>query len=138
MFRRTLFNFSIRLYIGDEIESSWQLLVMLGSEKFNIEAWYNQDGFQVQVEDRQVNLKCDWKLGDPLMLAEINDEEVTLQLEGRVGDKLQMRHYGNQVSGWCWLPWNQSKTTTTHLPSVFRAGIGLNTGQVQRNCDPCS
>ena len=99
MFRRTLFNFSIRLYIGDEIESSWQLLVMLGSEKFNIEAWYNQDGFQVQVEDRQVNLKCDWKLGDPLMLAEINNEDVTLQLEGRVGDKLQMRHYGNQVSG---------------------------------------
>ena len=69
----------------------------VGSNKVNVHAWYGEHGFQVQIGDREVILKCDWKLGEPLMLAEMDNEEVTVQYEGRVGQKLKIRHYGNQV-----------------------------------------
>jgi propionyl-CoA carboxylase alpha chain len=87
-----------RWYPSDELEFSWDMAVKVGSNKVNVHAWYGEHGFQVQIGDREVILKCDWKLGEPLMLAEMDNEEVTVQYEGRVGQKLKIRHYGNQYT----------------------------------------
>lgn len=64
-----------------------------------VKACFDLDGFQVEVEGGgAVSLECQWNLGDPLMVANMNAEKVTVQYEGRRGQTLLLRHCGSQVS----------------------------------------
>ena len=72
-------------------------MACIGDERFSTTAYYDEDGFQIQIDEEKINLECNWSLGEPVMRALISGEEVTIQYEGRKGQILQLRHYGNQV-----------------------------------------
>ena len=83
----------------EEEERSWDLLVKVEGQRYLVKACYDLHGFQVKVEGGgAVNLECQWNLGDPLMVADVNAEGVTVQYEGRRGQTLLLRHHGSQVS----------------------------------------
>lgn len=52
---------------------------------------------QILIDNELVTINTDWKLGSPLMKAEINGQDIAVQFEKRNGQLLHLRHYGNKV-----------------------------------------
>lgn len=52
---------------------------------------------QMDIDGEVVAIDTDWRLGSPLMKANINRQQVAIQFEKRNGQLLHLRHYGNKV-----------------------------------------
>lgn len=59
----------------------WDLVVTLDKERFVVKTCWGEDGLTVDIDGKkEVVLKTNWLVGEPMMLAEMNGKEVTVQV----------------------------------------------------------
>lgn len=76
----------------------WDLVVTINKEKVPVRTVWEDDG-SLQVElggGKSVMLNTNWRVGEPMMLAEVDGKEVSIQFDSRRGRRLYLRHYGNK------------------------------------------
>lgn len=72
------------------------LTVWLGADATDIEVRYNSDATTIRLDDREIGIVADWRIGDPLLSATISGEAGTFQLD-RVGVAYRVAHGGAEA-----------------------------------------
>ncbi|XP_065886902.1 propionyl-CoA carboxylase alpha chain, mitochondrial-like [Dysidea avara] len=75
-----------------------ELVVKLEDKLHKVKAISTFTGLKIQINNELVTIDTDWRLGSPLMKANINGQQVAVQFEKRNGQLLHLRHYGNKYS----------------------------------------
>ncbi|CAI8052349.1 Propionyl-CoA carboxylase alpha chain, mitochondrial [Geodia barretti] len=68
----------------------WELVVKCEEESVPVRCGWSEDGLEVSLEGKEepLTISTDWRLGEPMMLADVDGREVAVQYEARRGKTL--------------------------------------------------